>query len=267
MVPFSWSCSTAVRKILLISSETFLHALSFLVLAALLDSIWARREDSSEDGLGRWLFMLTCADTQYERQRWQYVGWTHRVLVVLKHLGFGFEVVCGWHRVFVPAVPLFQNVCVQPRLHGCIQDHLKLCWFYLPRHSDASVLFSHQTLKCRKQGRNLREKESEREREEMSIIIIFQGSTFWLSSAGWGVDDECHVAASGPPVVETRTGFQTWRKIQSSVAVLRYLNHSLHKCIVSCQKRLICSAAYTAHVWMTCLYVNQTALAKCLNVQ
>lgn len=71
---------------------------------------------------------------------------THRVLVVLKHLGFGFEVVCGWHRVFIPAVPLFQDVCVQPRLHSCIQDHLELRRLHLPRHSDAAVLFSHQTL-------------------------------------------------------------------------------------------------------------------------
>lgn len=44
MVPFSWSCSTAVRKILLISSDTFLQALSLLVFAALLDSIWDEQE-------------------------------------------------------------------------------------------------------------------------------------------------------------------------------------------------------------------------------
>lgn len=40
MVPFSCSSSTAALKILLISSETFLQALSFFVFAALLNSIW-----------------------------------------------------------------------------------------------------------------------------------------------------------------------------------------------------------------------------------
>lgn len=72
---------------------------------------------------------------------------THRVLVVLQHLGFGFEVVCGWHRVFIPAVPLLQNVGVQPRLHGRVQDHLELRRLHLARHSDAAVLFTHQTLR------------------------------------------------------------------------------------------------------------------------
>lgn len=43
MVPFSCSSSTAALKILLISSETFLQALSFFVLAALLNSTWRGR--------------------------------------------------------------------------------------------------------------------------------------------------------------------------------------------------------------------------------
>lgn len=112
---------------------------------------------------------------------WSRVSWTHRVLVVLKHLGFGFEVVCGWHRVFIPAVPLFQDVCVQPRLHSCIQDHLELCGFHLPRHSDAAVLFSHQSLK-RKEGKGAG-KVRRRERKCVSSRS-FSGSIFWISGAG-----------------------------------------------------------------------------------
>lgn len=60
MVPFSCSSSTAALKILLISSETFLQALSFFVLAALLNSIWCgrriEREDSSNKGHRKLLY-------------------------------------------------------------------------------------------------------------------------------------------------------------------------------------------------------------------
>lgn len=99
---------------------------------------------------------------------------THRVLVVLEHLGFGFEVVCGWHRVFIPAVPLLQDVCVQPRLHSCIQDHLKLGRLHLPRHSDGAVLFSHQTLKRRRErGRRAVQSSSVNSKTACSTVARF----------------------------------------------------------------------------------------------
>lgn len=97
--------------------------------------------------------------------------WTYWVLVVLEHLGFGLEVVCGWYRVFIPAVPLFQNVGVQAGFHRCIQDHLELCGFHLPRHSDAPVFFSHQPLR---KGR----KEAERDRRARKVKM--KEGKFWL---------------------------------------------------------------------------------------
>lgn len=61
-------------------------------------------------------------------------------------------------------------MCVQPRLHSCVQDHLKLRRLHVPWHSDAAVLFPHQTL-CG-EGRKGRQREGKVRKNGQEICIM-----------------------------------------------------------------------------------------------